>query len=484
MKSLVAVLFCSVLLLGCDQAELDREVGQWLKFHRASFDPVADSGLQPRSIESAEAQLGMLLFFSTTLSGTNDVACVSCHHPYLGGDDDMPLSVGVRATNNKVLGYGRQSADGTPLVPRNTPTTFNSALWTRTIFYDGRIERLNSHKEAQALITTPDERYGDVDPRAKTLVQAQAGFPVTSRQEMRDFYQDSASNERLRASLVERLVADVERDKAANPDAITWRELFLQFYPQDADKPLLEILDFARVQDFLAAYEETQVFVNNPWRRYVAGEHKAISAKAKRGAILFFKPASEGGAGCVACHKGSMFTDEQFHVLAIPHAGITGKDAQGDDPGRFFRTGIFDDRYAFRTPSLWNVTETAPYGHSGTMPTLAAMIRHHLDPEQSNASFNYDALENIQAGLKHPRAEEFNARAREHLRKQREQGKSLLPQIQLNETQISELVAFLETLTDPCVKDQQCLQKWVPINPKVNPGNSLLMPTEVRGFSL
>jgi len=300
---------------------------------------------------------------------------------------------------------------------------------------------------------------------------------------MRDFYQDSASNDRLRASLVERLMADVERDKVVNPDAVTWKELFLQFYPEDKDKSLKEILDFSRVQEFLAAYEETQVFVNNPWRSYVTGEHKAISRKAKRGAILFFKPVSDGGAGCVTCHSGSMFSDEKFHILAIPHAGVTGKDAQGDDTGRFFRTGIFDDRYAFRTPSLWNVTETAPYGHSGTMPTLESMILHHLNPEQSNANFSYEALDKIQTGLKHPRAEEFNTRAREHLRKQRDQGKSLLPKIQLNSEQISELIAFLETLTDPCVRDQQCLQKWVPINSKVNPGKSLLIPTEVRSFS-
>src|SRR5690554_5828983 len=169
MKLLIVVLFGSLFLLGCDQAELDREVDQWLKFHRASFDPIADSGLQPRAIESAEAQLGMLLFFSTTLSGTNDVACVSCHHPFLGGDDDLPLSVGVRAKNNAVLGYGRKSVDGTPLVPRNSPTTFNSSLWTRTIFHDGRIERLNPHADPVALISTPDSRYGDIDERARTL---------------------------------------------------------------------------------------------------------------------------------------------------------------------------------------------------------------------------------------------------------------------------------------------------------------------------
>ncbi|MDG1120904.1 MAG: cytochrome-c peroxidase, partial [Glaciecola sp.] len=42
-------------------------------------------------------QLGQQLFFSKSLSMNNDVACVSCHHPMLGGGDGLSLSVGVNA---------------------------------------------------------------------------------------------------------------------------------------------------------------------------------------------------------------------------------------------------------------------------------------------------------------------------------------------------------------------------------------------------
>ena len=42
-------------------------------------------------------------------------------------------------------------------------------------------------------------------------------------------------------------------------------------------------------------------------------------------------------------------------------------------------SGIEDDKYRFRTPSLRNVTLSAPYEHNGAYSDLEAMVRHHLD---------------------------------------------------------------------------------------------------------
>ena len=44
-------------------------------------------------------QLGKALFFSTALGGEGDTACVSCHHPVLGGGDGLSLPVGVHAVD-------------------------------------------------------------------------------------------------------------------------------------------------------------------------------------------------------------------------------------------------------------------------------------------------------------------------------------------------------------------------------------------------
>lgn len=81
------------------------------------------------------AQLGKELFFTTGLGGDLEVACVTCHHPNLGGGDDLSLSVGVGAVDPLMLGPGRVHEEiGHPYVPRNAPTVFNMGLWDRSIF--------------------------------------------------------------------------------------------------------------------------------------------------------------------------------------------------------------------------------------------------------------------------------------------------------------------------------------------------------------
>jgi cytochrome c peroxidase len=46
-----------------------------------------------------------------------------------------------------------------------------------------------------------------------------------------------------------------------------------------------------------------------------------------------------------------------------------------------------EDAYRFRTPALRNVALTGPYGHNGAMPTLQDMVRHHINPRASLASW-------------------------------------------------------------------------------------------------
>ncbi len=119
---------------------------------------VADAGLtgDPSTgrtlpaVTDDKVQLGKKLFFTKGLGGDDDSACVTCHHPSLGGGDDLSLSIGVGAETPDLLGPGRfhdmnavgGEFDGGPTVPRNAPTTFNIALWDQALFHDGRVESL------------------------------------------------------------------------------------------------------------------------------------------------------------------------------------------------------------------------------------------------------------------------------------------------------------------------------------------------------
>lgn len=444
------------------QAPIDQELTALINQHQLTGDP--STGRDIPSIDSPKAQLGMRLFFSKALGGEQDTACVSCHHPFLGGGDDLSLSIGVGAHNPDLLGPGRTHPAGHPAVPRNAPTTFNMALWDDFIFWDGRIESLTKtpgKNGSDGGIITPDSA-GVADPKAgTTLTSAQARFPVTSVEEMRGDYAQGESNQVLRTRLQERMVNDLPR-----PDY--WLNMFKAVYgdgaePADGGKSLVTDVT---IFDAIAEYERSQVFVNTPWKRYVQGDENAISDEAKQGALLFFRPYENGGANCVACHSGDVFTDERFYTLAAPQLGEGGRGGpeNSGDLGRGDVTGNAADNFAFRTPSLLNVEETGPYTHAGAYLSLEEVIAHHLSPALSVQNYNYGRVTQLNPGIDIAFTEQNTQAALTQLEQDQQAGRTPLRTMSnlLNATSIGQLSAFLKTLTDPCVKSNACLADWVP----------------------
>src|SRR4029077_3098900 len=79
-----------------------------------------------------------------------------------------------------------------------------------------------------------------------------------------------------------------------------------------------------------------------------------------------------GRARCSVCHLGPLFTDHGFHNIGV------GALAEIPDPGRFavLPYGLKDPRMtgAFKTPSLRNVSRTAPYMHDGSFAKLPEVL--------------------------------------------------------------------------------------------------------------
>lgn len=109
----------------------------------------------------------------------------------------------------------------------------------------------------------------------------------------------------------------------------------------------------------LAAFQRTLVTEPSPFDRFLAGETEALSAEARRGLELF-----RGDAGCIRCHNGPLLSDGKFYRLGVSYK----------DDGRAQVTGKKGDRYRFRTPSLRNIAETAPYMHDGSLATLEDVV--------------------------------------------------------------------------------------------------------------
>jgi len=452
----------------------------------------ADSqGLGLPNVNDAKAQLGKQLFFAKNLGGEQSVACASCHHPMLGGGDNLSLPIGVSATNSfeqkshDLLGLGRFNGNVTnnlPIVPRNSPTVFNLGFNTRGLFWDSRVE-----VRRNGAILTPDSpinaqgrRLNDPNlPQNTTLAAAQAKFPVTSPEEMRGEFIFASNNQTLRATLAARF------DNTDSAFSSSWPNAFNQAFGEDG-------VTFDKISDAIGEYERSMVFINNPWKNYLEGDDDALTQEQKAGAILFFGGQREGGVGCSGCHRGPTFSSNRHHLVAYPQFGPgKGNDSGSITSNDFGRENITNneaERYHFRAPSLLNIAVTAPYGHTGAYQTLEEVVAHYNDPEtainrlfsaqngialsddnapfcqlaqiktlmdknnQSCQSLYPDAYDNSMAVVNHlqqARAEEVVARA--PLRARRN----------LSAQQISHLTAFLHALTDPCVTSRECLSPWI-----------------------
>jgi cytochrome c peroxidase len=187
-------------------------------------------------------------------------------------------------------------------------------------------------------------------------------------------------------------------------------------------------------------------FIISEWQSYDSPYDKWITGtplpeNAERGRQLFFN------ARCASCHAGPLFTDQQFHALGLPAFG-PGRTRQWDqisrDVGRMAETNLLEDAYKFRTPSLRNVALTAPYGHNGAYPTLAAMIRHHADPAQSVAAWTPSMAKLPDV----PWLAAADFAIREDVAEMTRQAaiNDLRPLV-LSNSDISDLVAFLNALT-------------------------------------
>lgn len=452
---------------GSKQSALDRQLRSLIAARGLTGDPAA--GRELPGIDDPLAQLGKRLFFTKALGGQFDSSCASCHHPNLGGGDDLVLPTGVDAEVPHLLGPGRRQAfgtpgfDGGPTVPRNSPTTFNLGLYDSSMFWDSRVESLGKTPGMNGGdglgIDTPDSfGFGQADPAAgDNLVMAQARFPVTSRDEMKGYFFEFGSwNDVIRDHLAARMGG---YGVGAGEISDSWLPYFRGAY--DSLGSAEELITYENISRAIAEYQRSQVFVDNPWFDYVKGADFAISEAAKRGAVLFYSDPAAGGAGCYQCHTGDFFTDEQHYTLAMPQVGRGKGDGHLNGPedyGRFYETGHPDQKFAFRTPNLLNVAVTGPWNHCGSYTTLEAVIYHHCQPVDAVANYDFNQLPpEVQTTY----TLQVTNDALNQLLIYRASGVKTIQDVPVTPQGLADLVEFLHTLTDPCVLDPDCMEPWV-----------------------
>lgn len=118
-----------------------------------------------------------------------------------------------------------------------------------------------------------------------------------------------------------------------------------------------------RVTKAIATFERTVLSGNSPYDQYRAGNIKALTPAQVRGLTVFSDKAK-----CDTCHEGVNFTVNAYHNLGI------GTDKPEPDEGRFAVTKNPKDWGAFKTPTLREIANTAPYMHDGRFRTLEEVV--------------------------------------------------------------------------------------------------------------
>jgi len=354
---------------------------------------------------ASAAALGQALFFDKRYSGalsldsdlgiagdTGKVACATCHVGGAMSDGRAPFTVTV----------------GTGTHTRNAPALVNSSFyeWTN---WGGRFAAqwelpLAVAENAVTMNSTRLKLAHFIYDNYKTQYEAVFGALPTA---------------------LDSTALDAARFPATGkPGDATWDT------NTSADDKVAVNRIIVNYGKALQAYMRKLVSRNAPFDQYVESGGGNLSESAVRGSLLFV-----GKAKCTSCHSGPFFTDNQFHNLG----GLGADDGRFKDAGALKASalnidGVFSDKTdtgrlaaltnpmtdatthaAFRTASLREVKDTAPYMHAGQLADLATVV----------AFYNAGGGEPVSGSTKDP----------------------LLTPLGLSETEQADLVEFLKTLS-------------------------------------
>ena len=298
-------------------------------------------GMSPMSApEQRQVKLGKKLFFDRRLSANGTLSCAMCHIPEQGfAQNQLATPVGFK---------GRE-------VKRNSPTLLNVAFRT-VLFHDGR----------------------------EFTLENQVWSPLLNSREMGN----------------------------VSIGAVINRIQTLDNYEAEFQSIFNEEINVVNLGTALAAYERSLIAAGSPFDEWFYGKNEtALSENEKLGYAIFIRQ------GCNRCHIvnefEAQFTDDIFHNTGIGFKQamvdrrresqviqlaetISIKSTQtfeGDklnDLGRYEMTGRSSDRWRYRTPTLRNISLTAPYMHDGSISSLEEVIHFYMEGGIDNEGIDSD----------------------------------------------------------------------------------------------
>ena len=256
--------------------------------------------------------------------------------------------------------------EGSVVIPADNPLTKDKIELGRALFFDKRLSKDNTIACASCHLA----KFAFTDgQRVSTGIRGQKGGRSAPASLNRLFSKGQFWDGRA-ATLEEQSIGPftnpIEHGFANHDEMVAkmkkiegYRKLFKQVFGED--------ITIAGVGKAIASFQRTILSGNSPADRFdQGGDEKAISPEAQKGLLLFREKAR-----CTKCHSGFNFTDEKFHNLGI------GWDTGTVDLGRYMVTQNPADIGAFKTPTLREISRSAPYMHDGRFKTLEEVVNFY-----------------------------------------------------------------------------------------------------------
>jgi cytochrome c peroxidase len=326
-----------------------------------------------------------------------------------------------------------------PQVPTDNPMTVEKVELGRHLFYEKRLSVTGKHScaschQQKSAFATSDRlaigATGEVHPRNSMSLTNVAynstltwANPVTKRLETQMLVPIFGEHPiELGMAGKEAEIINFLREDT------TYQKLFVAAF--GSGKQTINLNNLVKA---LASFERSLLSFDSAYDRYrFGGDRGAISAAAKRGEVLFHSERLE----CFHCHGGFNFSDSTIHErlafteIAFHNTGLYNIDGKGSYPTN--NTGIREithrneDMGRFKAPTLRNIALTAPYMHDGSIATLEEVIEHYRVGGRTIANGEYKGV-----GSRNPLKSLF------------------ISGFQISEAEKSDLLAFLNSLSDP-----------------------------------
>ena len=246
--------------------------------------------------------------------------------------------------------------------PADNPYTPEKAELGRLLYFDSRL----SADGAISCATCHDPKHAFTDGAAvSTGIKGQKGgrsapTVINRGYSLAQFWDGRAAT--LEAQAVGPMANPIEMGNT-HTGVVTTIQAIPGYHSLFARAFGTEEISIDHVAKAIATFERTVLSGNAPYDKYKAGNRSAMTTQQVRGMKVFFDKAK-----CDQCHEGVNFTSNMYANLGV------GSDKPKPDEGRYAVTKDPKDWGAFKTPTLREIAQTAPYMHDGSLKTLDEVV--------------------------------------------------------------------------------------------------------------